>query len=133
MAGPLVIDATAITALLLGEPAGERVAGALARRSNRCMTALSHFEAAEIIDARKGPDGVRCLEDLLAALRVRVEVGDDELSLRTAAAHRRFGAGRHKASLALGSCSAYALAQATGGVLLYAGGGLGRTDAVSAL
>jgi len=58
----MVIDASAILAILLGEPEAEDFSRLIAEDPKRLVSALSALEAAIVIHARKGPAGIRELD-----------------------------------------------------------------------
>jgi len=72
------------------------------------------------------------LDALVLDLAIEIVPFDEELARASRAAFVRFGKGRHPASLNLGDCVSYALAQTRGLPLLYKGNDLARTDVVSA-
>lgn len=128
----MVIDTSAVLAILLDEPEmtvfTERIAADLVR----LMSAASYLEAAIIIDDRFGYEGERDLRFFLTdgAIEI-VSVSVDQVEIARAA-YRRFGRGNHPAALNFGDCFAYALAKATGEPLLFKGNDFARTDLVSA-
>jgi ribonuclease VapC len=129
----MVLDTSAILALLFGEPEREAFAAAIAEAGARLVSAVSAFEAAIVVSARKGPAGVRELDLLFHAGRLEVVPFTAEQLLLAREAYERFGKGRHAAGLNLGDCCSYALSRHSGEPLLYKGEDLARTDALPAL
>ena len=128
----MVIDASALLAILKLEPEREQFSRAILRASKRLMSPVNWLECAIRIERVRSED-MRALEALVAASGI-VIVPVDQFQMRTAhTAYRDFGKGRHPAALNLGDCFAYALAKATGEPLLYKGADFPRTDIVSAL
>ncbi len=127
----MVIDTSALLAILLGEPEAEAFARAIAGDAKRLVGALSALEAAIVLRTRKGSAGVRELDLLLHAARVTVVSLDTDQVLLARAAHEKFGRGRHPAALNLGDCCTYALARASGEPLLFKGNDFSQTDLAS--
>jgi ribonuclease VapC len=80
------------------------------------------------MQARRGDDGARDLDLLLAKLKVDiapVTAGQANIARK---AFRRYGRGRHAANLNFGDCFAYALAKERSAPLVFKGDDFGRTD-----
>jgi len=129
----MVVDTSALLAILLGEPEAEAAIEALAADPRRWVSAFSVYEAAVVIDGRKGPAGGRELDLLLHEAGVTVVPFTAEHAGLAREAYRRFGKGHHPAGLNLGDCAAYALAQDSGEPLLFKGDDFRRTDVESVL
>ncbi len=125
----MVIDSSALLAILLGEPDAELFARAIAGDPKRLVSAVSALEAAIVIHARKGPAGTRELDLLFHAAGLIVVSFDPDQMLLARAAYAKFGKGHHAAALNLGDCCSYALARASSEPLLCKGNDLSQTDA----
>jgi ribonuclease VapC len=124
----MVIDTSALLAVLLGEAEAKTFAEAIASDATRLLSAVSAVEAAIVIEARKGPDGARELDLLLERTGTQI-VPFNEAHFKVAReAWRRFGKGRHTAGLNLGDCCAYALSVSAREPLLFKGGDFSKTD-----
>ena len=124
----MVIDTSALIAILLNEPETEVFAGAISAAPSRLISAVSALEAAIVIEAKKGSMGSQLLDELFVAARVNI-VAFDQTQLNLArAAYTRFGKGRHPAALNFGDCCAYALARHRGEPLLFKGPDFSATD-----
>ncbi len=132
MSGEIVIDSSALCAILLGEPEANEIATRLAASSLRWLSAFSHLEASVVIATRKGQAGLLDLDALLQRLRVEVIPFTAEQAQLARDAHQRFGKGHHPAGLNLGDCCAYALSRYSGYPLLYKGQDFARTDVQAA-
>jgi ribonuclease VapC len=126
----MVIDSSALLAILLGEPDAERFVNAIAADGKRLISAFNLLEAAIVIEARKGEAGGRELDLLLHRAAVAVVPLTADQSEVARRAWRRFGRGRHPAGLNLGDCCAYALAMQLGEPLLCKGEDFAKTDAL---
>jgi ribonuclease VapC len=129
----MVIDSSAVLAILKQESAAARCALAIANDSVRLMSAASLVEAGMVMQARFGDGGARGLDALLRRAQIEIAPFDAEQVAIARDAFRRFGKGRHPAGLNLGDCFAYALAKRRGEPLLFVGDDFGRTDLAAAL
>jgi ribonuclease VapC len=129
----LVIDTSAILAILQLEPEAERFARAIQADSRRRMAAPTLLELSLVAEGRSGERGADALDALLA--RIAIEVVPFTATHATLArdAWRRFGKGRHPAGLNLGDCISHALARATGEPLLFKGQDFPLTDVQAAV
>ena len=92
------------------------------------LSASNLVEIGIVMQARRGDDGARDLDLLLAKLKVEVAAvtaGQADIARK---AFRRYGRGRHDANLNFGDCFAYALAKDKSAPLLFKGDDFGRTD-----
>ena len=129
----MVIDSSAVLAVLKQEHLAARCAAAIASDPVRLMSAASLVEAGIVMQARFGDDGARALDALLRRARIEILPFDAEQALIAGEAFRRFGKGRHPAALNLGNCFAYALAKHQDQALLFTGGDFARTDLAPAM
>lgn len=129
----MVIDTSAVVAVVLGEDDAERFAQALDASAESWMSAANVIEATIVVEARQGPEATRDLNLLLETAQVVVQpLGLDDVPTAVEA-WRRFGKGRHPAGLNLGDCFAYALAHTRGDALLFKGEDFRQTDIAAAL
>ena len=124
----MVLDTSALLALLLDEPEAEEVRAAVEEDTTRLVSAATLLETALVIEARKGEPGGRELDLLIHKADVAVVPVDAEHVSEARRAYRRFGKGRHAAGLNFGDLFAYALAKAAGEPLLFKGEDFARTD-----
>ena len=124
----MVIDSSALLALLLAEPEAERIARAIASEPRRLVCAFSSLETAIVIEARKGELAGRELDLLLHRIRADVVVMESAQVEIARSAWRRFGKGRHPAGLNIGDCCSYALSKFSGEMLLFKGEDFRHTD-----
>ena len=124
----MVIDTSAIIAILTAEPETKRLAQAIATDPKRIMSSFSLLEAGIVIETRKGESGGRELDLLLHRINVEAIPLTAELAQLAQEAWRRFGESRHPAKLNIGDCCAYALAKYSGESLLFKGDDFRQTD-----
>jgi ribonuclease VapC len=124
----MVLDTSAIVAMLTGEPVADRLVGAIEADRTRLVSAATVVEASLVLLGRYGEAGDVQLDRLLRAIGAEVvPVGEEQVALARDAA-LRFGRGRHPAGLNFGDCFSYALAVARGEPLLFVGGDFAKTD-----
>jgi ribonuclease VapC len=124
----VVIDSSALLALLLDEPEADRLTAVLAADPVRCISAFSLLETSVVLYWRKGAEAVAELDALLADLGIESVALDATQARAARLAYERFGKGLHPASLNLGDCCSYALASSRKQPLLYKGDDFPRTD-----
>jgi ribonuclease VapC len=129
----MVIDSSALIAILMNEPDAERFASAIEAAELRLMGATSAFEAAIVIAGRNRSAGMRELDILI--LEARIELVPFTADHYTIArdAWLRYGKSRHPARLNFGDCCAYATAKLAGEPLLFKGADFAQTDVESAI
>src|SRR5215467_3321251 len=91
----MIIDTSALVALLDQEPEAKRIAHVLASASERTLSAANLVEAGIVMQARRGDDGARDLDLLLAKLRVDIAAVTASQADIARMAFRRYGRGRH--------------------------------------
>jgi ribonuclease VapC len=128
----MIIDTSALVAVLDQEPEAERIARTLASTSERMLSAANLVEVGIVMQARRGDDGARDLDLLLAKLRVDIVAVTATQAAIARKAFRLYGRGRHAANLNFGDCFAYALAKDKSDTLLFKGDNFARTDVMAA-
>ena len=124
----MVIDSSAILALLFNEPEADDIEIAIDEDPVRLMSVASGLEAAIVVEARLGAAGGREFDLLLHKTRIELVAVTNEQTEAGRTAWRRFGRGRHEADLNFGDCFSYALAATSGEPLLFKGDGFSKTD-----
>ena len=129
----MIVDTSAVIAILRGEPDAARYAASLAT-GPALMSAATYVECGIVIDSRRDPVTSQRLDDLLREARIEVVAVTAELAALARRAHRDFGRGSgHPARLSFGDCFSYALAVATGEPLLFKGDDFRLTDVEAAI
>jgi ribonuclease VapC len=124
----MVLDSSALLALLLNEPEAPAFRLAIEADPVRLLSAANLVETAIAIETRVGEAGGRELDLLLHKAGVEVVAVDAAQADLARHAYRQFGKGRHLAGLDYGDCFAYALAQSAGEPLLFKGDDFSKTD-----
>jgi ribonuclease VapC len=127
----VIVDSSALMAILEGEPAGEACLQAAA--AGPCsMSTATWLEVGIVADQRSTGHGER-LDDLVSLLEIDLVPVTERQAQVARAAYRRFGRGTGSpARLNLGDCFAYALSVVSGEPLLYVGEDFSHTDVVRA-
>lgn len=108
----MIIDTSALIAILRAEPDAAVFAHAIEAASVRRMSAANLLEAAIVIDSSRDPVASRRFDELVQTARIRVEPVTEDQARIARAAYRDFGKGSgHPAGLNFGDCLAYALAR----------------------
>jgi ribonuclease VapC len=129
----MVVDTSALVAILLGEPDAERFARALDDAPVRLLSAVTRVELSCVIEGRKGETGRADVELLLRDGGFEIVSVTPQQAEVAIDAFRRFGRGRHRARLNIGDCFVYALAVVTDHTLLFKGDDFIHTDIRPAL
>ena len=129
----MIVDTSAIVAILRDEPDAEAFAGAIANAKIRRVSAVNYVEAAAVIDGSGDPIASRRFDDFFREASFSIEAVTAEQALIAREAYRDFGRGSgHPARLNFGDCFSYALAKAKNESLLFKGQNFKHTDLDSA-
>jgi ribonuclease VapC len=121
----MIVDTSALIAILRSEKEAESFTRKILASSSVRISAGTLVEA-RIVAERDG--GAKELEELIALCGIEVMSVDATQADIAIDAFRRFGKGRHKASLNFGDLFAYALARAEGAPILFKGEDFAHTD-----
>ena len=124
----MVIDTSALLAILQDEPERRSFNEAIEAAESRVMSVANYVEVSIVVESRHGAEGLRELDrfvDRAGIELVGVDVGQGKMARD---AFSRFGKGRHPAALNFGDCFAYALARILAQPLLFKGNDFSKTD-----
>jgi ribonuclease VapC len=127
----MVVDTSALLAILQDEPERRSFNEALEAADARLISVVTLVETSILIESRYGAEGLRDLDLLLERAGIGLVPVDVEQARTARGAWSRFGKGRHPAGLNFGDCFSYALARVLGEPLLYKGDDFSRTDVSS--
>ena len=133
----IVVDSSAVIAIIFGESSAEALLARLAADPDRLMSVASYLESGTVLAGRRRADRQLAVDDLDAFLtHARIElaaVDPDQarLALRARIAHGR-GMG-HGGTLNFGDAFSYALAKTLDAPLLFVGDDFAATDVKVAL
>jgi ribonuclease VapC len=128
MTVPVVIDTSALLAILLGEPERGKFLQLLGESETRLLSAANALETAIVVESRRGEAAGRELDLFLHRTKIEIVAVDAEQFSIARFAWRKFGKGRHAAALNFGDCFAYALTKMSSEPLLAKGEDFQRTD-----
>lgn len=124
----MVLDTSALAAILFGEPERDEFIAKIVAAPRRLISSATVLEASIVVEARRGEAAGRDLDLLLHRSGVRTIAPDEHQVEVARAAWRRYGKGRHPAGLNFGDLFSYALARTAGEDLLFKGEDFSRTD-----
>lgn len=129
----MIIDTSAILAILFNEDDAESFAQAISEADACRISAANFVEVAIVVEAQTKASGSRQFDAFFRRAGIVVEPVTEEQAHIARQAYADFGKGRHKAGLNFGDCFAYALAKTTGETLLFKGEDFKKTDIASAI
>jgi ribonuclease VapC len=124
----MVIDSSAVLAILQNEPERRAFIEAIAAAERCSLSAASLVELSIVLEARFGADGQGDLDLFLSTAQINIVSLDRDQAELARAAFVHFGKGRHRAGLNLGDCFSYALARWLDEPLLFKGDDFSHTD-----
>ena len=130
----MIVDTSALIAILKGEPDAERFQTALANAKDLIeLSAASYLEAGIVVDCNGNETLSARLDDLLNIFSITIAPVTEVQAKRARAAYLHYGKGTgHPAGLNFGDCFSYALAMERTQPLLFKGADFGATDVVIA-
>lgn len=133
----VVVDTSALIAIVYAEPDHVPLEQAIEADSTRLISAASAVEAAIVMTRRAGPANARraltVLDGAVGCLGLTVEPVTAPQADLAREAYLLYGKGFHAAGLNVGDCFAYALAQDSGEPLLFKGDDFRQTDVTPCL
>lgn len=127
----MIVDASALLAVLLKEPEADAFMRAFSREHELHMSPFNYLEACVRLMQRKEDPSL--VDNLMELSAIRIADTNAEQALLAREAYARYGKGNHQAKLNLGDCFAYALAKARREPLLFKGEDFRRTDVEAAI
>ena len=123
----MIVDTSAVIAILFGESEAERYQEAIAEAPRCRISVVSFLEAAIVLESRGGSAAGHELDAFLEEASIELAPVTLDQAQAARLAWRRFGKGNHPAGLNFGDCFAYALAETAGEPLLFSGQDFART------
>jgi ribonuclease VapC len=124
----MVIDTSALLAILQDEPERRAFNEAIEAAASRLISVATFVEVSMVIESRYGAEGLRDLDLLIERAGIDLVGVDIDQGKGARRAFSRFGKGRHPAGLNFGDCFAYALAHQLGEPLLFKWNDFSQTD-----
>ncbi len=128
----MVVDTSAVIAILQREPERRSFLEAIEGADVRRMSFATLVEVSMVIESRHGQSGLQALDLFLSRAEFEFIAVDRKQAYLARHAFSRFGKGRHRAGLNFGDCFSYALAMFLGEALLCKGGDFPLTDVMIA-
>jgi ribonuclease VapC len=130
----VIVDTSALVAILREEPEGPAFVRAIERTETRRLSAVSYMEAAIVIDSARDPVVSRRFDEFVQIAGLKIEPVTEAQARIARDAYRDFGRGSgHPAKLNFGDCFSYALARSRGEPLLFKGEDFVHTDVARAI
>jgi ribonuclease VapC len=129
----MIVDTSAVLAILFNEEDAETYAQAISEAESRRMSAVNFVGAAMVVEAQTKERGSRQFDAFFRRAGIVIEPVTEEQAHAAGQAYTDFGKAHHSAGLNFGDCFAYALAKVTGEPLLFKGKDFRKTDLESAL
>jgi ribonuclease VapC len=129
----MIVDSSAILAVLFSESDAETYARAIAEAESCRVSAATFVEIAIVVEAQTKNSGSRQFDAFMRRAGITIEPVTEEQAHIARQAYTDFGKGRHDAALNFGDCFSYALAKVTGEPLLFKGDDFKQTDIIPAL
>jgi len=133
----IVVDSSAIAAIMFDEVQAAALASRLSMDSERLLSAASYLEVGTVLAGRRksAPDKAQHdLDTFLQEAQIGIASVDERQARLALQARVRYGRGfGGPADLNYGDCFSYALAKSCDAPLLYVGDDFARTDIASAL
>jgi ribonuclease VapC len=125
----MIIDTSALVAILRDEPDAPRFAAAIEAANVRRISAVTYVELGAVIDGARDAVASRRVDELIDVAGIVIEPVTATQARLAREAYRDFGKGSgHPAALNFGDCFSYALASDLGETLLFKGSDFARTD-----
>lgn len=129
----MVIDSSALLAILQSEPESSALVRAIAAAEERLVPAPTIVEAAAVMMSRRGAGGEIALDALVQRLEIEIIAMSIEAANAARRAYRRYGKGVGSPGvLNYGDCMAYGVAMSRGTTLLFKGKDFSQTDVKAA-
>ncbi|GAA3212250.1 type II toxin-antitoxin system VapC family toxin [Nonomuraea helvata] len=130
----MIIDTSAIVAILKGEPDAAAFTEAIRDAALRRMSAATYLEMAAVVERTRDPAASRLLDDFLSRMKVEIMPVTLQQVRIARRAYWDYGKGSgHKAGLNFGDCFSYALARDCREPLLFKGDDFVHTDVTPVL
>jgi ribonuclease VapC len=130
----VIVDSSAIIAILKEDDDAAAYAQAIAGADARRLSAASYLECANVVDSQRDPIISRGLDELIQEAEFVIEPVTERQARLARQAYADFGKGSgHPAALNFGDCLSYALALDLREPLLWKGNDFGHTGIQSAL
>lgn len=129
----MIVDSSAVVAILRRELDAPVYSEALARASRKIMAAPTFLEMSMVVIGRKGEAASAGIDRFILRAGIEIVPFTPAAALIAVDAFAKFGKGRHPAGLNFGDCISYAVAKTELMPLLFKGDDFRLTDVEAAL
>lgn len=129
----MIVDASALLAILFEEAEAETFARAISAAPAKAISVVNYVEAGVRADGVKNKKRGPALDRIVETLGIELAGVTPEQGFSARRAYKTYGRGNHPAGLNFGDCFAYALAKGRGEPLLFKGGDFSKTDIEAAI
>jgi ribonuclease VapC len=129
----MIVDTSAIIAILAKEPDAESYIQAISSASQCRMSGGSFIELSIVIETQFSPEVLQQCDALFRRVGIVIEPVTENLAYIARQAFHDYGKGRHPAGLNFGDCFAYSLSKHLGEPLLFKGRDFKKTDVACAI
>lgn len=129
-AGAVVVDTSAVVAIVRREVGADQLVESLATASRRLMPTPTYVELGIVLETKLGPAATGAGSRFVRDAEIELTDLNSSMAERALEGWRRFGKGRHKAALNFGDCFVYGLASELGLPVLCVGHDFALTDVV---
>jgi ribonuclease VapC len=129
----VIIDASALLAIVLNGADGGRYADAIVDSERRLMPTVTWFEASLVVDTRGDEFARSRFQTIVSGLGITFMPFTSGHAETARVARRTYGRRRHAAQLNFGDCMVYAVAKHEGEPLLFKGNDFSQIDIEPAL
>jgi ribonuclease VapC len=124
----MIIDSSALCAILLKEPGFEPYARAIAGAHSAFLSSVSFLETSMVLEAKRPGTGAEEVARFVRTFNIRITPFTEQEALAAVQAFLQFGKGRHSAGLNMGDCASYGASKVQGFRLLFKGNDFPQTD-----
>lgn len=124
----MIVDSSAVLAILFHEPDARKYADAIEASDIRRLSAPTYVELSIVVETQNGPSGIHDLEYFVRQAAIVIEPFTSEQAYLAQRAWSIYGRGKHRARLNFGDCFSYALAKSLDEPLLFKGDDFSHTD-----
>jgi ribonuclease VapC len=129
----MVIDTSAIIAILINETEREIFSRIVAAEPTAAISIMTFYEASIVTASKIGtPRAAHRVDEFVSQMQIDIVPSTIEDAVAAREAYFRYGRGYHPAGLNLADCFAYALARTRNEPLLFKGDDFSKTDIVPA-
>ena len=129
----MIIDASALLAVVLAEPDAARYATAIASAAEPRIPSVTWFEASMQVDAGGDNIAITRFDDFVHDFGIEIIPFTPEHARHARIGRRLYGRNNHPARLNFGDCLVYGVAKAEREPLLFKGNDFSQTDIEAAL